>query len=410
MQGSRTTPGAARSPQACYSFGGRDAIRVGDHPLISNQGVVRPTQLEVDLDRIAANYRLIAEHVGGRPVMAVLKANAYGHGLVEVATRLAREGAPYLGVAYLEEALLLRERGIATPILVLGGIMENQIPLFLQHDITLTASSLDKLKQIDEAAAALGTRARVHLKIDTGMERIGVHHYNSEPFLEESLRCRHTRIEGVFSHLASADAADLTFARLQLERFFTVLRFYDRHGLPTPMRHIANSGAVLQLPESWLDMVRPGILLYGVHPSVEVGSRLPVRPALRWTSRIVYFKVVRAGDPVSYGSTWRPDRDVRVVTVPAGYGDGYPRRLSNRGEVLIRGRRYPVVGQVCMDQLIVSLDQDSAFNGDEVVLLGSQDAEEVTVEELAARSEAIPYEILTAINTRVPRLYHLDRE
>jgi alanine racemase len=391
-----------------YPHGGA-AIRVGDHPLISNQGVVRPTQLEVDLDRIAANYRLITAHVG-RPVMAVLKANAYGHGLVEVAARLEREGAPYLGVAYLEEALLLRERGVGTPILVLGGIMENQIPLFLRHRITLTASSLEKLRQIDEAAAALGTRARVHLKIDTGMERIGVHHYHAEPFLEQSLRCRHTDVEGVFSHLASADATNLDFARLQLERFQSVLRFYDARGLRPPRRHIANSGAILQLPESWLDMVRPGILLYGVHPSRNVGRTLPVQPALRWTSRVVYFKVVRAGDPVSYNSTWRSDHPVRVVTVPVGYGDGYPRRLSNRGEVLIRGRRYPVIGQVCMDQVMVDIEQDSAFNGDEVVLLGAQEGEAITAEDLAEQAETIPYEILTAINTRVPRLYGPERE
>jgi alanine racemase len=388
---------------------GGEAIRVGDHPLISNQGVVRPTQLEVDLDRVAANYRLIASHVG-RPVMAVLKANAYGHGLVEVAARLEREGAPCLGVAYLEEALVLRERGVSAPILVLGAIMQNQIPLFLQNDITLTASSLEKLRQIDEAAASLGVRARVHLKVDTGMERIGVHHYHAEPFLEESVRCRNTNVEGVFSHLASADAANLDFARLQLERFLSVLGFYEKRGIPPPLRHIANSGAILQLPESWLDMVRPGILLYGVHPSRNVAATLPVQPALRWTSRVVYFKVVRAGDPVSYNGTWRSDHDVRVVTVPVGYGDGYPRRLSSRGEVLIRGRRYPVVGQVCMDQIMVNIEEDSAYNGDEVVLIGAQDGEEVTVEDVAERADAIPYEVLTAINTRVPRLYRAERE
>jgi alanine racemase len=367
--------------------------------------VVRPTRLEVDLDRIAENYRLIAEHVGGRPVMPILKANAYGHGLVEVAARLAREGVPYVGVAFLEEAILLREKGIETPILVLGGIMENQIPHFLQHRITLTASSLGKLQQIEQAAAEVGMRALVHLKIDTGMERIGVHHYNARAFLEESLRAEHCEIEGIFSHLASADAADLGYARVQLERFLEVCRFYEERGVKPPLRHLANSGAILQLPESHLDMVRAGILLYGVHPSPAVPRAIPVRPALRWTSRVVYFKVVRAGDPVSYHSTWRSDHPVRVVTVPVGYGDGYPRALSNRGSVLIRGRRHPVVGQVCMDQIVVNLESDSAFNADEVVLLGAQDGEEIRVEEIAERAGAIPYEVLTAINTRVPRVY-----
>jgi len=367
--------------------------------------VVRPTQLEVDLDRIAENYAAIVRHVGDRRVMPILKANAYGHGLVEVASRLARAGAPYLGVAFLEEALLLRERGIETPILVMGGIMENQIPHFLRNDLTITASSIGKLQQIDEAARALGVEARVHLKIDTGMERIGVHHYNARDFLEASLRCKNCRIEGVYSHFASADAEDLSYARTQLERFMEVLRFYEERGLEAPLRHIANSGAVLQLPESHLDMVRPGLLLYGVHPAKRLEGTVAVRPALRWTSRVVYFKVVRPGDPVSYNSTWRADHAVRVVTVPVGYGDGYLRGLSNRGEVLIRGQRYPVVGQVCMDQLVVSIGSDSAWNADEVVLLGEQDADAIAAEELAEKAGAIPWEILTAINTRVPRIY-----
>jgi alanine racemase len=367
--------------------------------------VVRPTQLEVDLDRLAANYHAIRGHVGERRVMPVLKANAYGHGLVEVAARLAGEGAPCLGVAFLEEGLLLRERGIEAPILVMGGIMENQIPHFLRHDLTLTASSIGKLRQIDEAAGQLGRRARVHLKIDTGMERVGVHHYNARGFLEESLRCRHLEVEGIYSHLASSDAEDTDFSREQLARFEEVLRFYEERSLPTPLRHLANSGAILQLPESLLDMVRPGLLLYGVLPARRLAGRLEVKPALRWTSRVVYFKVVRAGDPVSYGSTWRPQHPVRVVTVPVGYGDGYPRALSNRARVLIRGRRYPVVGQVCMDQLVVNIDADSAWNGDEVVLLGEQEGEAISAEELAELAGAIPWEILTAINTRVPRLY-----
>ena len=367
--------------------------------------MVRPTQLEVDLDRIAENYAAIERHVGGRRVMPILKANAYGHGLVEVAARLVRAGASYLGVAYLEEALLLREKGIRAPILVLGGIMENQIPHFLENDLTMAASSIGKLGQIEQAAAEMGVEARVHLKIDTGMERIGVHHYNARGFLEETLRCAHCQVEGIYSHFASADSGDLVYARLQLERFLEVLRFYEERGLPPPLRHMANSGAILQLPESYLDMVRPGILLYGVHPSKEVPRTLPVRPALRWTSRVVYFKVVRAGDPVSYNSTWRSEHPVRVVTVPVGYGDGYLRSLSNRGHVLIRGRRYPVVGQVCMDQLVVNIEQDEAYNADEVVLLGQQDGEAITTEELAERAGAITYEVLTAINTRVPRIY-----
>jgi alanine racemase len=212
-------------------------------------------------------------------------------------------------------------------------------------------------------------------------------------------------VEGIFSHLANADSADLSDARLQLERFQEVLQFYERHSLPMPMRHIANSAAVLQLPESYLDMVRPGIMLYGVYPSPETQRTVAVQPALTWKSRVVYFKVVKSGHPVSYGSTWASDHDVRVVTVPVGYGDGFFRSMSNRAQVIIRGKKYRQVGTICMDQLMVNIGWDSAYNGDEVILLGESGGERVTVEDLAEWAGTIPYEILTNINTRVPRIY-----
>ena len=374
-------------------------------PTIAMDGVLRPTHLEVDLGRIADNYRAIVDHVAGARAMPVLKANAYGHGLVPVARLVAGLGAPMLGVAYLEEGLRLRAEGITTPILVMGGILGSQVPLFLDHDLVLTASSVDKLVAVEECAAARGVRAKVHLKIDTGMERIGVHWYSAERLLEASLRCPHVDVLGIFSHFANADAADLGHARLQLERFLEVLSFYERHSLTPPVRHIANSGAILQLPEANLDMVRPGILLYGVLPSDEVPPTVAVRPALTWKSRVVFFKVVQPGNPVSYGSTWAPDHLVRVVTVPVGYGDGYPRRMSGAAEVLLRGQRYPVVGRICMDQVVVCIDWDEAYNDDEVVLLGELGERRITVEELARWADTIPYEILTGINTRVPRVY-----
>jgi len=378
-------------------------------PTIAENGVLRPTHLEVDLERIAANYRAIQTHVGTVPVMPVVKANAYGHGLVPVGRLFADLGVPYIGLAYLEEGMRLREEGITTPILVLGGILGRQIPLFLEHDLALTASSVDKLEAIDACAAEMGRTAKVHLKIDTGMERLGVHWYSAEALLEASLRCRHLEVEGIFSHFANADAEDLAHARLQLERFAEVLRFYEDRSLPLPLRHMANSGAVAQLPESWLDLVRPGILLYGVYPSDECRRTVPVLPAMNWKSKVVYFKVVKPGHPVSYGSTWQSDHQVRMVTVPVGYGDGYPRRMSGRAEVLLRGRRYPVVGRICMDQVMVNIEWDSAYNDDEVILLGNGDDEIITVEELARWAGTIPYEILTGINTRVPRVYRNER-
>jgi alanine racemase len=376
-----------------------------NHPTIRLSEIVRPTVAEVDLVRITHNYRAIRQKVAPARVMPVLKANAYGHGLVEIARHLVGLGAAYLGVAVLEEGILLREEGIEAPILVMGGIMGNQIPYFLDYGLTITASSIEKLDQIDRAAGAMGVRARIHLKIDTGMERIGVHYYSADGFLQESLKCSHCDIEGIYSHFANADSRDLSSARTQLERFKAVLDFYESRGIQPPMRHMANSGAVLQLPESYFDMVRPGILLYGVYPSLETERTFQVEPALTWKSNVVYFKVVLPGHPVSYGSTWQPDEMVRVVTVPVGYGDGYFRRMSNKAQVIIRGRKYPVVGTICMDQIMVNIGWDSAYNGDEVILLGTAEGEQITCEALAEWAGTNPYEILTNINTRVPRLY-----
>lgn len=369
---------------------------------------LRPTRVEVSLDALSRNLATIRAHTGGAKVMAVVKANAYGHGLIPVAHHLVQNGADSLGVAFLEEGLALRNAGITTPILVFGGIGEKQVPLFIQHTLSLTAPSIEKLRLIDEAAAALGTIASVHLKIDTGMERIGMHWYSAEKLIDASFSLHHTRVEGIYSHFANADAApnDLAHARLQLERFLEVLALYDKRSLPTPTRHIANSGAILQLPDSHLDLVRPGILLYGVYPSTDCAQSLPVTPALTLKSRVVFFKVVKSGNPVSYGSTWAPTADTRVVTLPLGYGDGYSRAFSNQAHALIRGHRHPIVGRVCMDQTMVNLGPTgTAYNGDEAILLGTQDGQTITAAELAAYARTIPYEILTNLNTRIPRIY-----
>ncbi|MDH5507194.1 MAG: alanine racemase [Anaerolineae bacterium] len=380
-------------------------MQITNHPTITTNGVLRPTFVEIDLARLSENYTAIQAKVGSAVVMPILKANAYGHGLVEVAKHMEGIGAKYAGVAFLEEGLLLREAGIRIPILVMGGILGSQAPLFLKHDLALTASSIDKLRQIDEAAASMGVKAKVHLKIDTGMERIGVHYYNAAGLLEASLQCKHVVIEGIFSHFANADAADLSSAKLQLERFEETLKFYEDRSLPFPLRHMANSGAILQFPESYLDLVRPGILLYGVYPSAEAAQSIEVKPALAWKSKVVYFKVVEPEHPVSYGSTWQSDHQVRVVTVPVGYGDGYFRSMSGKAQVVIGGNRYPVVGRVCMDQFMVNIEWDSAYNEDEVLLVGTQGEENIRVEDLAEWAGTIPYEILTNINTRVPRVY-----
>jgi len=375
-------------------------------PPLTEGGPLRPTHAEVALDRLSANYRAIAAHVGSAVgVMPIVKANAYGHGLLAVAQQMVRCGASMLGVAVLKEAIRLREGGVTAPILVLGGVLDRQIPWFLHHNVTLAATSIDSLLAIDACAAAHHTRARVHLKIDTGMARLGVHWTQAEALLNASLTCKHVDVDGIFSHLANADAADPTGTATQLARFQQVLHFYPRHSLRPPLRHLASSAAIVRHPETWLDLVRPGLMLYGVYPSEHVPRTIPVRPALRWTSRVVYVKVIPPGDPVSYGSTWTPKTATGAVTVPVGYGDGYLRAMSDRAHVLLHGKRYPVRGRICMDQIVVTIGDDDAHNDDEIVLLGKQGDDTLTAEDLARWANTIPYEILTNISARVPRVY-----
>jgi alanine racemase len=375
-------------------------------PTISSNDIVRPTLVEVNLDRLTNNFHEIRQGVAPAKVMPILKANAYGHGLLRTAQLMESLGADYIGVAVLEEGILLRQNGIRTPILVLGGILGNQVPGFLKYDLTITASSIDKLNQVDEIATQFGIKAKVHLKIDTGMERIGVHYYNADNFLESALKCRSINFEGIYSHFANADQSDLGDARKQLERFQDVLYFYEKHSLPAPpIRHMANSPAILQLPEAYFDMVRPGLLLYGVYPSAQIPRTILVQPALSWKSRVVYFKVILPGHPVGYGSTWQTDHMVRAVTAPVGYGDGYFRSMSNKARVILRGKKYPVVGRISMDQIVINIEWDSAYNDDEVILIGESGSESITCEDLAEWAGTIPYEILTNINTRVPRIY-----
>ena len=366
----------------------------------------RPTFAEIDLDRLTSNYRAVQRAVGGAGMLPVLKANAYGHGLLPVARHLESLGAAGLAVAFLEEGALLREAGIDCPVLVMGGIDVSQIPHFLRYDLTITASSVEKLREVDRAAAALGVTARVHLKVDTGMGRIGMRPDTAPAMFRAGLEATHVEIEGIYSHFATADRADPAQTLRQLERFRQALSFYPERGHPLPKLHVANSGGILQHPDSHLDLVRPGILLFGIYPSEEVRRTIDVTPVLSWKSRVVFFKVQPSGYPVGYGAAWKPDGDTRVVTVPVGYGDGYFHALSDRGRVIIGGRRRPIVGGICMDQLMVDMGPNGeAYNGDEVILIGSQGDVSITAVDLARWAGTIPYEVLTNINTRVDRRY-----
>jgi alanine racemase len=377
--------------------------RAGYNPAMTD--TARPTRIRVDLDALTHNLRALRAFAGV-PVMGIVKANAYGHGLVPVALHLQAQGVEQLGVAFLEEGVALRRAGIRLPILVMGGIFGPQAAQLIAEDLEITVSSIDKLRQVEAAAQALGRQATIHLKIDTGMERIGVHSYRAGPFIEAAVASRWCTVKGVYSHLACADDPASPMTRQQLERFLDACAHFERLGAPMPIRHLANSGGLLHFPETHLDLVRPGIALYGVLPDPASRPTVDLRPALSLVSQVVYFKVVPAGQTVSYGGTWAPAADTRVVTVPIGYGDGFPRALSSRGEVLIRGRRHPIVGRICMDQFMVDIGPEgTAYNEDAVVMIGAQDGQAIRCEDVAQAAGTIPYEILVGLNSRIPREY-----
>jgi alanine racemase len=372
--------------------------------LVDERLARRPTTAYVDLDALRHNLEAVRSEVGPRPkIMAIVKANAYGHGLVTTAKAFLRHGASSLGVAFLEEGIALRRAGVTAPILVLGGIIGNQVRHFLEHDLDVTAASPYKLSQIEAAARELGRRARVHLKVDTGMARLGVRWETSASLFEAAADSRHVDVVGIFSHLACAEDASSDFTALQHRRFLEALESARAAGLTSADAHLANSAGVFHHPETHFDMVRPGLALYGVGPR---GPDPRLRPALRLETRVVFFKVVREGAPVSYDGTWVAPRDTRVVTLPVGYGDGYLRALSNKAYVVIRGRRRPVVGRVTMDATMVDLGPDgTGYNGDPVTLLGSGGDAAISAHELAEWADTIPYEILASIGARVPRVY-----
>ena len=363
----------------------------------------RPTRVQVRLDALTHNLHALQRHVSV-PVMGIVKANAYGHGLIPVALHLEAQGIAQLGVAFVEEGLALRRAGVQLPILVFGGFHAPQVTQFLLHDLEVTVSSVEKLRQVEQAAESIGRKAVIHLKIDTGMERVGVHSDCAAPFIEAAVASRWCTLKGVYSHLACSDDPASSMTAIQLQRFLAACACFERIGAPMPLRHLANSGGVLHFPETWLDMVRPGIALYGVLPDPASRPTVALQPALALVSSVVYFKVVRAGSSISYGATWTADGDTRVITLPIGYGDGYPRALSSRGEVLVRGQRHRIAGRICMDQFMVDLGADgTAYNGDEAVLIGCQGDAVITCEAVAQAAGTIPYEILTGLNERIPR-------
>ena len=374
---------------------GKDKRKDGDGPMEARQ------RRTIDLAVLRKNVRLIRDSLPtGARLMAVVKADGYGHGIVQVAQSAVRAGAEALAVALIGEGVLLRQAGVTVPVLVLGASIPEELPEGVRHGLTMTVCTPEAIYQAQEAAASVNGEALVHLKLDTGMNRIGARSEDEVRAVIAALReCPRVRLTGVFTHFADADGSDMAFTRLQLERFNRLSSLLPERVI----RHCANSAAIHRLPEAAFDMVRAGISLYG-YPPVE--TALPLEPCMRWTARVAHVKAIDPGDTVSYGRTYTADRTLRVATVSCGYGDGYHRTASGKAEVIIRGRRAPVIGRICMDQMMADVsDIPDVKTGDEVVLIGRDGEAVITAEDVASWAGTISYEVLLAATGRVPRVW-----
>lgn len=367
----------------------------------------RPTRAEVDTDALRFNLRQVRKRVGDRVrILAVVKANAYGHGAVACSKVFASEGADALGVATVEEGEELRRAGITLPIVVLGLARPQEAGALVRWRLQPAVASLAVARVWARAAAARGRTLDVHVKVDTGMGRIGIPPGEAGTLARNLKRLRGLRLAGLFTHFAHADGGDSQWLHRQVAEFAEAWAETRSVWGPDILRHASNSAAVIEAPLTYLDMVRPGLMLYGLHPAERFRDRIRLRPALRWTSRIVQVKDVPARTGLSYGHTFVTRRASRIATLPVGYADGFSRAFSNRGRVLVRGKLCPIVGRVCMDMCLADVtDVERAREGEEAVLLGSQGKSEIPAGRLAQTLQTIPYEILCGIRERVPRIY-----
>ena len=371
----------------------------------------RPTFAEINLDALRRNYTIIRQSVPSRAaILAVVKADAYGHGFLEVSKELERQGVDAFGVAFLAEAIQLRKAGIDKPILLLGGIYPGQERKCVGFGISSTVFSLEQLKAFDAAAGKLYRKALVHLKVDTGMGRLGIP-YDQVPALLDALKLLpNIYLEGVISHFAAADELDESgqyFTRLQAERFSWAVEQIRKAGFSPRYCHIANSAGALLNDYTFCNLVRPGIALYGALPSSDFQGRLSLQPVMRLKSKVAMLKWVEPATTISYGRRFTAQNRTLIASVPVGYADGYPRALTNKGQALIRGQRAQVAGTVCMDWIMLDVThiQDIAV-GDEVTLMGEdRQGNSVSAEELAQWAGTIPYELFCGISKRVPRVY-----
>jgi alanine racemase len=368
----------------------------------------RDTIIEVDLDALTHNISEFQRHlpVGTKMMMAV-KANAYGYGSIPIAKAALQAGVFYLGVAFVDEGVQLRLAGIEAPILVLGYTPNDAVTCALKNRLSLTIYSFDSLQEIERAAEELGIFANIHIKVDTGMGRIGIQPSEVCPLIQAALKCKYVRMEGLFTHFATADERDQRYAKWQGERFAHLLQQCAAQGVDIPLVHSMNSGGAIGLPGFSYDMVRLGISLYGSYPSREVDQeKVHLKPVLTFKSKIVHLKQLPAGTGIGYGKTYISSGKEWIATLPVGYGDGYSRSLSNRGWALVAGIRVPIIGRISMDQLMLDVTAAMPVHiGDEVILYGRQGQKQITLEEVAEQIGSIHYEVTCMLSHRVPRVY-----
>lgn len=363
----------------------------------------RPTWAEINLDYLEHNFKEVKSLLEPQTkVLVTVKADAYGHGLVEVAKRLVTCGVDYLGVASIDEGIKLRGAGIKTPILLLGLILKKDIRPLFTYQLTPTVCDRAMARALNARAAGLKQRISVHVKVDTGMGRIGVLHAEALELVADIHKLKNITIQGIFTHFALADS-DRKFTVLQINLFDRLISELKKKGIVIPLVHAANSIGLINYKHSHFTMVRPGLIIYGLHPKKNLSLNL--KPVLSLKTRVVFIKQVGSGYGISYGLTYVTKRPTHIVTLPVGYGDGYPRNLSNLGMLLIGGRRFRISGRICMDQMMVDVGNFKPKIQDEVVLIGKQGKQKVTAEELADLSGTISYEIVCGLGSRIPRIY-----
>ncbi len=368
---------------------------------------LRHTWAEIDLSALKYNFDKARELAGeNTKILVAVKADAYGHGVLEVSRVLVNLGVNYLGVATTDEAVTLRHSGIKIPILLFSAILRKEALAIVKYGITQTVPSLEVAEFLSVCARRLGKKIKIHAKIDTGMGRLGVWHKEAVYFIKNIKRYKNLELEGIYTHLPSADEKNRYFTEHQLFCFNELIKNLERSGIFIPLRHAANSMGLLRFKSSYLNLVRPGLMIYGLYPGSKTTRSIELKPALSFKTRIVYIKEVPKGRSISYGRTYMTDKKSKIATLPVGYADGYPRFLSNRAYVLLKEKKAPVVGRICMDQTMIDISGINKVRiGDEVVLIGRQGKETVTAEQLADIGNTISYEIICGISKRVPRSY-----